>query len=459
MFNFYDRDHRGSRRNFLRFGASSLAGLGLSSGGSIFGSSEADLLKGRSVIFLFLQGGPSQIETFDPKMDRPEGIRSATGSVPTKIPGVDFGGSFPKLAALADRFSVVRSFRTGDGNHDIKPIVGRDSFGANLGSIYARMAGTNHPETGIPTNILLFPQAIDPKAQPGQTGFGRFGSTGPLNAGFAPFDPAGAGGDLKQLTSNLPRERLESRRLVSLEFDKIKHSLEHLSGVDAMRDQAFRLLAGGLEDAFDISRESPKLVERYDTAPLIKPESISKKWNNHKNYADNAQTLGKLLLLARRLCERGAGFVTVTTNFVWDMHADVNNATMTEGMSYMGPPLDYALSALVEDLEARGLSDKIMVVACGEMGRTPRINGKGGRDHWGGLAPLFIYGGGTTKGQVIGRSSKDASEPADAPIGNRELIATILDRTVDVGQMRVLPSLPTEISQIMTSWKPIAGLV
>ena len=460
MFTFYDHDHRGSRRSFLKVGASSLASLGLASPASKLLAAEIEpLMKGRSVIFLFLHGGPSQIETFDPKMDRPEGIRSATGSLKTKLPGIDFGASFPKLAGLNDKFSIVRSFATGDGNHDIKPIVGRNTFGANLGSIFARLAGTNHPVTGIPTNILLLPQSVDATTQPGEMTFGRFTATGPLNAGFAPFDPAGAGGDLKQLTMNLPRQRLESRRQMSLEFDKIKHSLDSIPGDNSLRDQAFQLLAGGLEEAFDIRREPPHLVDRYDTAPLVRPEAIRKKWNNHKNYADNAKTLGKLLLLARRLCERGAGFVTVTTNFVWDMHADVNNATMTEGMSYMGGPLDHALSALVEDLEMRGLSEKIMVVACGEMGRTPRINANGGRDHWGGLAPLFIYGGGTRPGQVIGRSSKDAAEPADTPVGIRELVATILERTVDVSQMRQIQNLPAEFSQVTTSWKPIPGLI
>ena len=459
MFTFYDHDHRGSRRSFLRVGASSLAGYGLTQSGQAFAATEDPLLKGRSVIFLFLHGGPSQIETFDPKMNMPEGIRSATGSVKTKIPGIDFGGSFPRLAGLNDKFSIVRSFATGDGYHDIKPIVGRDTFGANLGSIFARLAGPNHPVTGIPTNVMLFPQSVDPSTQSGEMGFGKFAATGPLNSGFAPFDPAGAGGDLRQLTTNVPRERLESRRLISLQFDKFKHSLDTVSGDNPLRDQAFRLLAGGLEDAFDIRKESPHLVDRYDTAPLVRPDSINKKWNNHKNYADNAKSLGKLLLLARRLCERGAGFVTVTTNFVWDMHADINNATMAEGMSYMGGPLDYALSALVEDLEARGLSDKILVVACGEMGRTPRINANGGRDHWGGLAPLFLYGGGLKPGQVIGRSAKDASSPADTPVGIKELIATILDRTVDVGQVRLIQNLQSEFSQIMTSWKPIPGLI
>ena len=102
----------------------------------------------------------------------------------------------------------------------------------------------------------------------------------------------------------------------------------------------------------------------------------------------------------------------MTTNFVWDMHADVNNATMAEGMRYMGPPLDHALSAFIEDLDARGLDEKILLVACGEMGRTPRINAKGGRDHWGNLGPLLLAGGGLPVGQVIGHSNRDGSAPS-----------------------------------------------
>src|SRR4029077_20627768 len=119
----------------------------------------------KSVILLFLHGGPSQIETFDPKMAAPSNIRSATGAVQTKLPGVTFGGPFPKLAERADRLAVVRSFVTGDGNHDIKPVVGRDSFGANMGSMFARIVGPNHPVTGLPTNVALFPRTVDPMAQ------------------------------------------------------------------------------------------------------------------------------------------------------------------------------------------------------------------------------------------------------------------------------------------------------
>ena len=157
-----------------------------------------------------------------------------------------------------------------------------------------------------------------------------------------------------------------------------------------MREQALTTVLGGVADAFDLSKEDPRVLAGYDTAPLVRPENIDRRWNNYNNYVDNAKSLGKLLLLARRLCERGAGFVTVTTNFVWDMHADVNNAPVGEGLGYMGVPLDHALSALHRRCRSRGLSDKILLVVCGEMGRTPRINRNGGRDHWGNLAPLLL---------------------------------------------------------------------
>jgi uncharacterized protein (DUF1501 family) len=155
------------------------------------------------------------------------------------------------------------------------------------------------------------------------------------------------------------------------------------------------------------------------------------------------------LLLARRLCERGAGFVTVTTNFVWDMHADVNNATMTEGMKYMGPPLDHALSAFIEDLAARGLSEKILLVCCGEMGRTPKINKNGGRDHWGNLAPLLLAGGGLKMGQVIGQSARNGGEPNSDPITNKHLISSVLHTLFDVGKLRVVRGLPREIATMI----------
>ena len=466
MLTFHDHDARGTRRSFLRIGGAAALGLGglnLVNLADLHarGDELPGLLTGKSVIFLFLHGGPSQIETFDPKMDRPEGIRSATGEVATSIPGITFGGTFPRLAARADKVSIVRSFVPGDADHNIKPLVGRDTFNTNPGAILARVAGPNHPQTGMPANVVLFPQAVDPTTRPGTTAFGRLQSTGPLSSAYAPFDPS-QGEGAEGLKLRLPRERLDDRRHLQALLDAAARHLENASGsegVDKLRDQAYRLLEGGLAEAFDLSREDPRLLSRYDTAPLVRPEAINKVWKNYDNYVDNAKSLGKLLLLARRLCEGGCGFVTVTTNFVWDMHADENNASMVEGMRYMAPPLDYALSAFIDDLYARGLQDRILLVACGEMGRAPRLNAKGGRDHWGNLGPLMLVGGGFQPGQVIGRSNKDASAPQTEAITNKHLLGTVLGTLFDMSQLRLVPNLPREFTQVMASYEGIPGLI
>jgi hypothetical protein len=462
MLTISDRNPNCHRRAFLKIGSLALGGLTLP---DLLAARAADgrpLVKDKAVIFLFLHGGPSQIETFDPKMAAPANIRSATGEVATAIPGVTFGGSFPRLAALADKVAIVRSYVPGDANHDIKPVVCRDTFGANLGSIYGRVAGMNHPATGLPSNVVLFPRSVDSSTQPGTMNFGRFADTGSFGSAYAPFDPSSGGQLQKNMKLTLPFDRLEDRRQLLSQLDHVKWSLSEghlIDGLDRMRQQAIGTILRGVGDAFDLSTEDPRTIDRYDTAPLVRPENIDKKWKNYNNYVDNAKTLGKLLLLARRLCERGCGFVTVTTNFVWDMHSDVNNAGVEEGMRYMGLPLDHALSAFIEDLEQRGLSEKILLVACGEIGRTPRINKNGGRDHWANLAPLLLTGGGLKMGQTIGQSTRDAGEPQTEPVRPKNLIATILHTLFDVGELRIAPGVPREIAQTMTAWEVIGGLV
>jgi hypothetical protein len=448
------------RRAFLQVGSLALGGLTLPSLLSQPARAGTDrLVLGKSVILLFMHGGPSQIETFDPKMQAPAEVRSATGEVSTRTPGITFGGTFAKLAQLSGRLAIVRSFVTGDGNHDIKPVVSRATFGANLGAIFAHIAGLNDPATGMPTNAALFPRSVDPSTQPPNLNFGNFAATGSLSSACAPFIPGGGGALQQDMKLKLPLARLDDRRHLLQGLDRTQAALDAAAnlGLDAQRDKAFRIILGGVAQAFDLAKEDPRVVARYDTAPLVRPENINKKWNNHKNYADNAKALGKLLLLARRLCERGCGFVTVTTNFVWDMHADVNNAGVAEGMRYLGLPFDHAVSAFLEDVEARGLSDKILLVCCGEMGRTPRINKNGGRDHWGNLAPLLLAGGGLRMGQVIGQSTRNGGEPATAPVTIQHLIATILHTLVDVGKLRVFRGLPRELLPL-TEWQPIAGL-
>lgn len=457
MLTFRDPSRFG-RRDFLRVGAMSLGGLTIPALGTVRGSSFRPLAD-RSVVFLFLHGGPSQMETFDPHMEAPADIRSSIGEIPTALPGVTFASSLPKLAQMADRLAVVRSYVPGDANHDIKPVAGKDTFGANLGAAYAHVAGVNHPETGMPRNLILFPRAVDPERQPGQMGFGNFLATGPFGPATAPFQPGAAGSQQKDMKLTLPADRFEDRRALLGQLDQIKAALDagqHASA-DGAREKAVSLLLGGVSEAFDLAKEDPRTVARYDTAPLVRPENINKKWKNYNFYVDNAKTLGKLMLLARRLCERGAGFVTVTTNFVWDMHADENNAPTAEGMRYMGPPLDHAVSAFLEDLEARGLSDRILLVCCGEMGRTPKLNKNGGRDHWGNLGPLFLAGGGLNVGQVIGRSARTGGEPNSDPVRIKNVLSTVLHTLFDVGQLRVTRGVPREILQ-MAEADPIPGL-
>lgn len=463
MLSLQAENGRLGRREFLKIGGLALGGLALP---DLLAAQAQAAAKGRpihdkSVIFLFLHGGPTQIETFDPKMDAPAEIRSITGEIDTSLPGITFGGTFKKLAPLAHRMSVVRSFTTGNGNHDIKPIVCNETLKANMGSLYARVAGTNHPVNGMPTNVALFPRSIDPDRLAAVEAFGKFGSTGTLGSAYAPFVPGGGGDLQRDMQLTLQRDRIDDRRSLLMGLDKIwkMYDAGSFSGMDRFQEQAFQTILGGVANAFDLSKEDPRTIARYDTAPLVRPDQISRKWNNYNNYVDNSKTLGKLLLLARRLCEAGCGFITVTTSFVWDMHADVNNATIDEGMQYMGNPLDHAISAFLEDVEARGLSEKILLVATGEMGRTPRINSKGGRDHWGGLAPLLLSGGGLRMGQVIGQSTKDGGTPLSEPIDINHLIGTVMHTLTDVGQLRLMPSIPGDLSRLITNSTPIPGLV
>jgi hypothetical protein len=450
-----------SRREFLRVGSLGLGGLSLAHLAAARAADGESLLTGKSVVFLFMHGGPPQIETFDPKMGAPSEIRSVTGEIRTSLPGVTYGSTFPQLARLAHKTSVVRSFVTGNGNHDIKPLVCPDTFGANPGSIFARVAGSSNPVTGVPTNVALFPRSVTPEAQPANHSFGNFLSSGHLGAAYIPFEPGGGGQLQKDMTLTIPSDRLGDRRTLLGQLDDLQRAFDSSAGrgeADPFREQAFNVILGGASKVFDLSHEDPRLLERYDTSGLVSADKISAKWNNKKNYLDHVRSLGRQLLLARKLCEAGCGFVTVTTNFVWDFHADQNNATVEEGLRYVGDPFDRAVSAFIEDVESRGLGDKILLVACGEMGRTPKLNKNGGRDHWGGLAPLLLYGGGLKMGQVVGESTRDAGEPNSAPVTPRNLMGTIAHTLFDLGRLRVARGLPDEIVRL-TEYEPIRALV
>jgi len=450
----------GNRRDFLRVG--SLAGLTLPMllQAQARGAEQGrNLTTGKSVIFLMMHGGPSQIETFDPKMDMPSNNRSATGELTTSIPGLTLGGTFPKLARRADRLAVVRSYTSGTGNHDIKPIVSRDSLNANVGTLYSRVVGALRPN-GLPSNCLIVPSSVDPQGPALRDRFGNFASTGSLGSSYSPFVP-GAGGLMQQnMRLNIARDRVDDRRTLLDQLDRLRRQTEAdaaLASVDRLQEQAFDVILNGVSEAFSLNGEDRRLVDQYDTARLDRPNSWAHK-NNKGNYTANARSLGKLLLLARRLCELGCGFVTVNTEFVWDMHQDNNNLGVNEGMDYVGSPFDHAVSTLIDDLEARGLSDKILLVATGEMGRTPTLQPNGGRNHWGKLTPLLLHGGGMTHGQVIGQSSRNGGEPASEPITPRHLIGTIMHTLFNIGEVRLASGIPSDVMRVITEYPTIPGL-
>jgi hypothetical protein len=469
MLSMFDAHSGYSRREFLRIGTLGLGGLSLPQllGARALAGRNKPITTGKSVIFLFLFGGPSQFETFDPKMSAPDGVRSVTGEIPTSLSGVTFGASFPQLAKRANQLAVVRSYVPGReiSNHLISPIVHqKETLGASLGTLYSRMAGMLNPANGLPTNAALFPQSVDARCHPTRMDFGNFLATGSVGAAFAPFVPGGNSTLQENMRLRINRDRLDDRRRLLGQIDDLKRQIDGSGTMDAMdriQSQAFEVVLRAASDAFDLSRESPKTIARYDTAGLVRPESISKKWaESYPYYIDHGKSLGKLLLLARRMCERGCGFVMVNTGFVWDMHGVAGvHAGMEEGMRYVGPPFDHAVSAFLDDVEARGLSDKILLVMCGEMGRTPKLSELAGRNHWGNLGPLVLAGGGLPKGQVIGRSTANGGEPADNPVTMHHLIGTIMHSLFNVAELRLRPDAASSVARIITDSEPIRGLI
>jgi uncharacterized protein (DUF1501 family) len=181
-------------------------------------------------------------------------------------------------------------------------------------------------------------------------------------------------------------------------------------------------------------------------------------WTKHGNMHRTSNLLGKQMLLARRLVEAGCGFVTVT-DAGWDLHADSNSAPGMTAMNPLGGQVDHAVSAFLDDLAERGLTDKVLLIVTGEMGRTPKINKNGGRDHYASLTPLLLAGGGLKTGQVIGQSDRNASSPVGERYTPKELMATVMNVLFDTGELRVTRAVPSNAVQAMTDGRPIPGLL
>ena len=391
------RDCEGnSRRDFLKVGTLGIAGLGLSD--LLRMRSEARAagtdVKDTSVIWLWLSGGPTHVETFDPKMTAPAEYRSVTGEVATSIPGVTLGGTFPKMAAVADKMSFVRSFAHtnsghGGGTHFV--MTGYDNRNIDngglptrpsIGSILSRSRGPNNLQTGIPTYVRL----------------GGIGADGPafLGAAYNPFDSGGQARN--NMSMVVERGRLDNRRSLLKGLDQVNREADRarlMEGLDAFEQQAFNLVLSRSQQAFDLKYEDPRVVDRY------------------------GKGLGQQLLTARRLCEAGCGFVTINYGG-WDMHGKIKDA-----MTKRSPQLDHGVAALVEDMQQRGLEKNILLVISGEFGRTPKVNGGAGRDHWAPLSTLALAGGGLQMGQTVGESAAKVDVPKTTPITPQDLMSTV----------------------------------
>jgi hypothetical protein len=347
-----------------------------------------------SVIWLWLGGGPTHIETFDPKMTAPAEYRSTVGAVKSNVPGIELGGVFPKMATVADKMTFVRSFAHGNSGHgggthwvmtgyDFPPADNNEvPAKPGLGSILARVRGANNRQTGLPTYVRLS---------------GIYGD-GPawLGPAFGPFDTSGDSRNNMNLRVAL--EQLSDRRSLLKSFDTLDRNLDKKGlarGLDSFEGQAFDLILSRAREVFDVQREDPRTRDRYGPG------------------------LGEQLLLARRLCEAGVGFVTLHYGG-WDMHGQI-----MQSMKGLAPQLDHAVATLVEDLSARGLDQEVLLVITGEFGRTPRINGGAGRDHWAPLSTLALAGGGLKMGQVVGESSEKAEVPKSRAISPQDLMATV----------------------------------
>jgi uncharacterized protein (DUF1501 family) len=220
-------------------------------------------------------------------------------------------------------------------------------------------------------------------------------------------------------------------------------------------------LLRGVSQAFDLSKEDAGTRARYDTSDLVPLKDIRRGgklyWNNFNR---TTNLLGKQMLLARRLCEAGCGFVTVVDS-CWDFHDDGNNPPVKTGMEVLSPQADHAISTFLQDVEERGLSDKILLIVTAEMGRSRIKGGKsgGGSGHWGELTPLLLAGGGLKMGQVIGASDRNGLRPASEPYDPRHLLATVLHTLFDVGEARITDRIPRQLAQLITDGKPIKELV
>jgi hypothetical protein len=400
-----------TRRDFLKIGALSFGAMNLSL---------ADVLRAetrtggspsshKAVINIFLGGGPPHQDMWDLKMEAPAEIRGEFHPIATNVPGLQICEVFPRLAGLMDKCVVIRSIVGATGGHDAFqcttgfPPSSLANMGGRpgLGSVLARLQGPVDPSVPPFVGLAARTQHV-PWSDSGRPGF--------LGSAYGAFKPDGPG--LANMTLNgITRERLADRRRLLASFDGLRREMDTtgmLQGLDAATERALGVLTSSkLVDALDISRESQRVRDRYGDG---KP---------YRYQFDGAPTVNDQLLMARRLVEAGVRCVTLSYGR-WDSHGQ-NFALVRDH----GSKLDQGLSALIEDLDVRGMLRDVTVIAWGEFGRTPRINNGAGRDHWPQVSCALLAGGGMRTGQVIGATNRLGEYATARPVHFGEVFATL----------------------------------
>jgi len=401
-----------TRRSLLKAGAVAMAGLTLPdllrrqhAAASVTGSAVSSE---KSLILIWLDGGPPHHETYDPKPDAPTEFRGPLGSIETAIPGVRLSELLPRHAAILDKVSLIRTMHHRNGDHFaaahwmLTGFLGSNAVNLppvnpSAPSVIAKLKG---PRTeGLPAYVGL-PHTHSVGLAPGYHGAAYLGvAYNPFTTNIDPNQPGYQVPNLN-LPDGVTIERMSDRRQLLNAFDQVRREADAagmLDGLDEFTRRAFEMVTGPrARAAFDISGEDPKLRDRYGRH----------QW-------------GQCALVARRLVEAGVRCVTLTFGG-WDWHS-----TIKEGMERQLPIIDAAIATLITDLDARGLLETTMVVVMGEFGRTPRINATAGRDHWGDAMSVLIGGGGVRPGVVVGSTNVKGEVPRDRPVTPADLIVTI----------------------------------
>lgn len=399
-----------SRRSFLKVGGFAMAGTASLTLPDLLRAESASPRKSshKAVINIFLGGGPPHQDMWEIKTDAPREIRGEFSPINTNVPGLQIGECFPRIAAMADKFAFIRSVVGCSGDHDGYQCLSgwnrRDNTAIGgrpaMGPVIAKLQGPTHPS--IPPTVALADRTSHvPWSEPGAPGF--------LGAAFAPFKPDADG--LSNLKLNgISLDRLQDRKSLMGSLDVLKREADAtgmIAGMDAFNQAAFGVLTSSrLLDAMDLSKEDPRTVARYGDG---KP---------YQYQYDGAPTVNDHILMARRLVEVGVRCVTLSYGR-WDSHGQ-NFALVRDH----GGKLDQGVTALVQDLEERGMLDDVTVLVWGEFGRTPRVNPGAGRDHWPQVSCALMAGGGMKTGQAIGSTNRLGEFAMDRPVHMQEIIAT-----------------------------------